>query len=40
MLNTISCCNIFGGYEIADEIIACRTNTWTLMAKCVSGVCG
>ena len=40
MLHVISCCNIFGGYEDpVDELIACRTDTWTLMAACVSGMC-
>ena len=39
MSNFISFCNIFGGYEDpVDEILACRTDTWTLSAECVSDV--
>ena len=41
MSNVISFCIVFGGYEDpVDEILACRTDTWTLLAACVSGVCG
>ena len=41
MLNMISCYNVFDGYEDpVDEIIACKTDTWTLMAEYVVCVCG
>ena len=41
MLYIITFCNVFGGYEDpVDEIIACRTDKWTLSAACVSGMCG
>ena len=41
MLHVISCCNVFGGYEDpVDEKIAYRTEIWTQMVACVSGVRG
>ena len=41
MLHLISCCNDFGGYEDpVEEMIACRTDKWTSLAACVSGVFG
>ena len=34
-------CNVFGGYEDPiDEILAYRSETWTLSEACVSTVCG
>ena len=40
MFSIDSCPNVFGGYEDpVDEIIACRTGTWTLTAAlCFCGV--
>ena len=41
MSNIISCCNVFGEYEdTVDEIIACRTDLWTLTAAYVFDIYG